>query len=346
MNRTTRLITVTLGFLALALLVSWAFHYLNQASILYSKGYRFFKHRMHAQALPYFEKAVDIRPKFKDALEALAISSISTGKFDTAKKAYTELLNMNPTNKLAKRGLADVMYWTGQRAEAIAIYEDLLHSNSLDMLSIHSLANALYFEKRYSEAIPLYRKFLISDPSNQEALIYLAESLTNTGDIDGAEQLFTDLEKRQAFYLPALKAIARYHFHKKNYGKAKEYYQRILDSDGKDLESINAIVNILNAEGEKEKALLVLSKAVLDHPKDQSIQLMFADLLARSKRYQQAIAEYKDLLSKWPNDPAVQQGLIRAHIGIADRYSSQDNIKEAEVYYKKAMQYEEALNKK
>lgn len=341
-----RLITVTLGFLALALLVSWAFHYLNQASILYSKGYRFFKHRMHAQALPYFEKAVQIRPHFKDALEALAVSSISTGNFDTARRSYSELLNMDHSNKLAKRGLADVMLWTGQRNEAIEIYKELLDSSSLDMLSIHSLADALYFERRYAEAIPLYRKFLISDPSNQEALIYLAESLTATGDIEGAEQLFVKLEKGQSFYLPAIKAIARYHLYKKDYPKAKKYYQGILNRDGKDLESINAMVQIHKAEGEKEKALLILTQATLDYPKDQAIQLMFADILFESKRYNQAIAEYRDLLSKWPNDPAVQKGLLNSYTALADRYSSQGNIKEAEVNYKKAMQYEEALNKK
>lgn len=312
-----------------ALLTTLAFHHFNQAGIFYSQGHRLFQQRLHEQAIPYYERAVQLRPAFRNALRELALSALWTGRYQRAGECFAALDRIDPDNSFSKRGFADILAWTGHRQEAIPIYRELLERHPYDQVTTLSLADALLWEREYQAAIPLYQAALKRDPAHQEALVRLGLALDGVGRAEEARELFALLEERFPNSPPALRALGMHALVEGAFAVAVRYYERALEIDPRDLESIARLAECEAGLGELSKAMTLVDRAAAQFPDDFAVQLLQAQVHLWAKDSEAAGKYFEGLLQRWPGDPGAIAGLGRTYAWKGDARRALPYLEEA-----------------
>lgn len=249
-----------------AVATTYVFQHFAQGEINYAKGMRLFNARLHESAIPYFEKAHDLRPNDIGVLRHLALSSLWAGEFDKASKAFNQLLQKNPKDRTAIRGLVDIQARTGQLDDAILLYEAMLRKDPKDPETRLSLAYALYWKGNFKDAIPLFNVYLKKDPTHQESNAFLTDSLFKDGHEDEANAIITDLSLKFPKNTNATNAVAKYYLINKNYDKAIEQYKKTLALDRRNIEATIMLANCLIEKNDLQAAAVTLQDALCFFP--------------------------------------------------------------------------------
>lgn len=182
-----------------------------------------------------FEKAVEVEPSDVQAREELADFYLSTRKLDKAEAAYkglVELLENSPESRLK---LAEFYSSINQQDDAITICKTIIEEkpeyvraryrlgdlylekketalvneqldalfkiNDRDIEALMLRARLKMRESRPDEAITDLETVLKNQPSQREALYYIAQSKSAVGQIEQARAFIGDLEKYHPTYL-------------------------------------------------------------------------------------------------------------------------------------------------
>lgn len=92
----------------------------------YNSGLRPLANENYTEAIPFFEKAVSIDPKFAFAWDNLGICFRKTGKYEKAEAAYKQSLAADPKGKTALQNLPVVYLLQKKNDEAIEAYNSIL----------------------------------------------------------------------------------------------------------------------------------------------------------------------------------------------------------------------------
>lgn len=97
-----------------------------KAKEAYNKGVKMLEQNKYADAIPWFEKAVETDPEFVFAWDNLGVCYRRTGKYEKAEAAYKASLKIEPSGKTPLQNLPIVYKMQNKNNEAIAAYKDLL----------------------------------------------------------------------------------------------------------------------------------------------------------------------------------------------------------------------------
>jgi tetratricopeptide (TPR) repeat protein len=92
----------------------------------YNKGVKFFQKESYEEAIPLFEKAVNIDPEFAFAWDNLGVCYRRMGKYEKAEAAYKSSLKVDPEGRTALQNLPVVYQAMKKDDEAIAAYNNFL----------------------------------------------------------------------------------------------------------------------------------------------------------------------------------------------------------------------------
>jgi tetratricopeptide (TPR) repeat protein len=270
-----------------------------------------------AEALPYYDRAVALRPNYAEAHANRAGVLRRLGRLDEAETAYATALGLDPRSPLAHYNHGLLLSELGRAAEALEAYDRALalapnlavvHSHRGNVLSAlerdpeaiaahdhalalapndpnlhHNLGLTLAHQARFAEAAQAHSQALALNPNHAEAHAALAGCLVELGQIQGG--LFS-----------ARKAIAL----KPDLGMAH-----------------SALGQALLEAGELDAADVALSRAIELRPTLSQGHLNLGVLRFRQGRLAEGEASYEAALALRPDtwEARYNRGVVRLQRG-------------------------------
>jgi tetratricopeptide (TPR) repeat protein len=153
---------------------------------------------------------------------------VAMGRFDEAVQVYRQVAAEDPNNLNVVQDIAAILMTTGREDEAMVVYNELLSRpgltaadfyrigvgfynasdyeraadafgrgvgvSSRDRDGIEMWARSLQLDSAYAAAQPVARRWMELDPSNQNAIIILAQAINYGGDAQGAAAAMRQIE--------------------------------------------------------------------------------------------------------------------------------------------------------
>ena len=211
-----------------------------------------------------------------DARMELALMYMLAGRDDDALSQVNQVL-LEQTGRLDALRLMAIINFRAERLDAAwDDFEDLLASGEYRMDALYYLARIADYRDQHERAVRLYREVRFGSNtvfSQRRASALLAHQLD---DVDGAFELLDDFAEespKNAVEVVALKA------------------------------------QLLISLGRYEEGLGLYEKAIEYRPENQGLILGRADLLLRTGKLDEAIAQYRSAKKRWPDSAMVLNAL-------------------------------------
>ncbi|MCM8761281.1 MAG: tetratricopeptide repeat protein [Candidatus Omnitrophica bacterium] len=260
-----------------------------------------------------------------------------TGQWERAERLLIMVLKENPTDIKTRFLMAQALQYSGRAADAVMIYRTLLEDEKVNkdikmkteirrllgeayMISkdygdsiaeyrrilkkdpnnvkvLLSLADILSWQKQYDESIAGYRKALEIEPGSIDIKWKLANVLVWSKDLEGSERLLREIISQDSQYVEAYGLLGQILTWQKKYAQAIGYLEKALSirDDG----MIRAYyAKALLYSGDYVKAEKTLKEILAKDPDDLKAKVYLADLYSYTKRFQQSIAFYEEVLKK------------------------------------------------
>lgn len=185
---------------------------------------------------------------------------------------YKKVLNINPAD-------ADALYCLGELSEEKGLATDAIKYYL-------ATADSLSKEGKRDRLLDIYQKILSLSPSNIPLRIKVAETFLKEG-------LKTDAAQEYVH-------VARVYEEKNDMGKAREYYQKVLDLQPLNKDAIISLSSIYERSGEFHSAIEHIQEAAALFPEDPDVLLRCSELLVAQKRGKEAEVYLRRILEADP----------------------------------------------
>lgn len=166
----------------------------------YNGGLQPLKEEKYQEAIPWFEKAVSIDPKFAFAWDNLGVCYRRINNFPKAEEAYKQSLSIDPKGKTALQNLPVVYLYEKKNDEAIQAYKNILQYYPDDPEAYYGVA-LVYFQNKDDmenaliNACKAYNRYVeLKSPYRSDAE-KLINNIYSQMKKDGHEELFNKILK-------------------------------------------------------------------------------------------------------------------------------------------------------
>ena len=166
----------------------------------YAEGLNFHERGLSSQALPLFERAIQIDPDFAMALAKLAVVHYNLRTFTTSEEYARRALARVERLTTRERYYIEGFYYglrTDTRARSIQAYKQEIALYPEHQASRHNLALTYGMIERFPESIAEYEELLRRGTSNPTSYENLADFLIHTGETARARQVAEEFVAKQ-----------------------------------------------------------------------------------------------------------------------------------------------------
>lgn len=146
----------------------------------YDLGMALIVQRQFDAARAAFERALDLKPAFGEAVFNLGVIAHAQKHLDEAMAYYTRALALGVADSSLHYNFGRALAAAGRMDEAVAQYQRAVDLKPDDAEAHRALGNALFLQHHADEAIAEYKKALELDPNLTVALIDLSWILAST----------------------------------------------------------------------------------------------------------------------------------------------------------------------
>lgn len=249
----------------------------------------------YEEALEAYEKASICDPQAEYIAEKIPVLLIQLGRLQEAASWLEKYIDGRPQKTVQRFMLARLKIEEGKEDEAIALYREAL-SIEPENNNIRLRLGLLYSQKgQFEMAEQIFRSILERNEDSYFATLYLARMYTKTGQLDKAE-----VHYRQALQLNWSKdlsyEIADFFNLRKEFNKAQEVYQTLLEKDERDERAALGMVQTYLFLQEGESALEELKKIRTFGNNPERIDLVRSQILINLGYNSRAKEVLEDLL--------------------------------------------------
>lgn len=225
-----------------------------------------------------FEQALAADPASPMALVHTADFYVRRKQPERAIPLFSRLTELQPENPECWRNLAVGYSTAGDHAHALEAFTRATNIDPSYSIAAEGMARALVRLGRHREAVEVLQKILTREPTNQRVLFTLGSTLTEMGELDGAEIAFLQIIIAQPDMAEAHANIGRIH--------------------------------ILRGPGHHEAALQSLLTALKLKPNLASALTNLGTTLLAMGRVDAAAKALRDALAAQPDDPRAFSNLL------------------------------------
>ena len=155
----------------------------KSAEDLCSKGLPFVFKKDYTNALPFFERAVEIKPDFAGAYFCLGYIYDKLGRYQEAINAYKQAFRLEPNVKNGLYGLQLSLHFFifGDNQDSVDLYKQVVRFKPDDAEAHYSLGSAYDKFGHYQEAIDAYKQAIRIKPDYASAYISLGFAYDKLG---------------------------------------------------------------------------------------------------------------------------------------------------------------------
>src|SRR6056297_2083225 len=162
----------------------------------------------------------------------------------------------------------------------------------------------------YNQAEELLKKGLDKYPENNYLIVSLADIFYKQKNLDKAMELIDENLDKNPDYIRALSLKGKIHFTKREYKKAKEFYEKAYQNKENEYTAFQ-LIKVLNKLEEYKRALKISSKW-LDKADDISyFKKIAASIYENLSKNKKALSLYKDYLAENPEDKFAYKEMIK-----------------------------------
>jgi glycosyltransferase involved in cell wall biosynthesis/tetratricopeptide (TPR) repeat protein len=145
-----------------------------QAEKLCDQGDELLKAGKLDEAVPFYEKAIQVAPRFPRAPRSLAVVSLQANKLADARKWFNSALAVDELDTKSVLGLGQVLWREGMKEEAFSRYLEGAKMEPGNASAILCLVSSAYELDRLEELEQALRGFLVYQPDNLHIMFCLA----------------------------------------------------------------------------------------------------------------------------------------------------------------------------
>ena len=217
-----------------------------------------------------FQKAIDLAQKCKscpDAERIIAMSSYQIEDYVKAVSGLEKYLSKNPNDTEATYTLGRSYLELEDYKNAIRQYQKALTLDPTKGVWMYELALQLY----NSNDFPNAKKYFVMAgnagyPKSNDFYENLGFAYINTGEIDNGLKNLTIVLSRKPNNKELLNDIAQALYSAKHYDEALSYYQKLLELNSKDANSLYMAGITFQKMGQKEKGIAMCDEAIKIDP--------------------------------------------------------------------------------
>jgi tetratricopeptide (TPR) repeat protein len=219
----------------------------------------YFNYRQYQHALDMAQKCKDCANK--DRITALCYYNMED--YGKAEKLLIALVNKNPKDAELTYTLASNYLAMGLEPKAITWYENAVLLDNKKSKWFFELGLLYSNTNNYKKAVIAYNKaadlgFIRGNDFNEN----LGFAYVYCGDFDNAEKLLSNLVSRRPGDKALIRDIAAAFFDNKNYDKALDYCQKLLEMDMKDGKALYQAGLCFQKKGMTERGMQMCDKAI------------------------------------------------------------------------------------
>jgi tetratricopeptide (TPR) repeat protein len=280
--------------------------------------------KQYAGAEQDCRKAIEIAPQ--SGLGYLHMGNLRAlqGKQTEAESWYKQALSRDPNSPEALRSLMDLFLIERQLDKAITAAKDQIATSPNNAAFYDLLGSALMTKKDFAAAETALNKAVELDPTNDDAVVKLAQSQAVSGQLDDAvatcNQGLSRDPKQAAFYA----LIGSVYEKKHDLERAKSAYQKALDLKRDDpVLSNNLAYVLLESNGNPDLALQLAQTARRAMPESSSVADTLGWAFYQKGVYQSAISMFAEAIKLAAKNKEPENATYHYHLGLAYAKASQ-----------------------
>ena len=149
-----------------------------------------------AEAIPHYEAALSLSPRYADALNNLGRALVKSGRPAAAIPRYEAALRSEPGSLDVLTNLGSALAATGRPGEAVAVYERALRLDPHAAGPRYNLANVRFQTGDFAAAIAAYAEVLRLQPDHNDARFNLAAAFLRLNRLPEAVAAYEEILRR------------------------------------------------------------------------------------------------------------------------------------------------------
>lgn len=285
----------------------------NDPQCYYSLGLIYQAMQADKYAQPYLEKALQLQPYNWQYREALANFEYAQHNRDKAIEIIKEETKLHPENNVAYEMLATLYTQTNQPKLAVKALKAVERNNGITTTSnTYSIYKIYINNNQHKEAIKTLQSYLKQNPDDYEMKCLLANTLTQTGQTEKAEEIYQELSQQHSDNKFVYLSLIDFYTIKKQEQRAKDLvinaiYSPQLDLDSK-LEVLHYNTDLLKRHNIDIEPLIV--EIIQQYPQEEQPHQYYASFLEANNRKDDLINTLLTITDINPDNEKTWQKLL------------------------------------
>jgi tetratricopeptide (TPR) repeat protein len=255
----------------------------------------------NTEAAQLVELILKDQPKNTEAHRVRAVLRLQTGKPDNiaaASAELQELVKAKPDDAPLRSTLGNAYLAQGNLDQARAEFLQVLRLRNRDLPASITLAAISLNQRRPEDALRYVDEVLSRDPRNSSAQSLHADAMIALGRYGEARTELTRLQRQfpgsaGVQYQLGVLALAE-----RKFDEAERIFQKLYQPGQRDSRPAEGLVEAYVAESQFDRAIQLLNGDLKAAPDSVAARRMLAATAARAGKFDLAISEYQQLISK------------------------------------------------
>jgi tetratricopeptide (TPR) repeat protein len=228
-----------------------------------------------SKAIPYFKKMLGLQPDNTHVSYNLAVSYKNTNQLESALKLLNEIIERYPNSSVFYIARASIFILKGERTAAKTDYDKAISVDPGNYscyreraLFFRNNSNPDMARKDLDKAIVLLSEAIGKNPQDAPLLLYRAEIMEQTGNIQGAFNEYDNYLKSWPINYSVLKNKSQAYNSLKQWQQAIESYTTIFENFPEDIKILFSRSLAFQGSGDFQKALDDLNRAIQMDPSE------------------------------------------------------------------------------
>ena len=320
----------------------------------------------YTDSVDVLDKALRINPGDMQIYYNLGSTYNLMGNYQEALDCFSTVIDTNPGDILAYNHLGRIYAALGKASEAVSVYRRGLQMDSNHPVLHYNLARELSLLGRDEEAVQEYEAALRAKPGWSDAINGFALFLISRNRIAQAYDVLQQGLHVSPEDSGLQSTMGTLQLQRGDFDDAASYFKTVLNHNAEDSKALLGLADVYSRNGKIEKSIQVLGRLPEDFCKDEDSRLQYIRILLNNRNYHGAAEEIKKNISSGRQTVAVLTvlaeyyictgdfsrlnqclkrieksfpGYIRHYLPVALRFKQTGDLKQAEFYIKKYLEY-------
>lgn len=284
------------------------------------------------EAIEWLNKSITADPRLIESYVTLAMYHAYDYRFAEAQNVLMKAKSMNPESFEVMRGFAQMELIRRSFKTAINYAQQAIAINNTDVESYIIIAKAYMEDEKYEKAFEAASKAREMDVNDIEAQIMYSKTLAGLQGIDAALQNIVEKIQVFPFIIEYRLALAELQLAVERYSEAQQTLVQILNIDSKNKKALVLLGRVYRNQLELQKALGAFLRASIIDPADVTPQFETGLLYLMVKKPQQAIQQFKNVITLNERYPLAHYYLGKALIEVGSYKPALEQAEKERMY--------------